>query len=530
MGKEPPESAGLELRLFGVFEACRNRQPIVGLHRRKGERLLVYLALRAGQWVETRKLASEFWGGSPTDDPAANLRQSLAYLRQLLEADAVCLESRPGGVLLRLREEQADTLRFEAACERGDVASLALARQLSEETLLMEWDDAWILPFRDRFERKLQAALARLKESEDKRVETQSPPLNGLPTASTTSSPAQEPQNGAAGGAVLLESPFYIARDADTALYTAIQHRESIVLLKGARQTGKSSLLARGLQFARQSGRTVYHIDCEQFSPEDLVSRDQFYLRMIALLAEQAEQEFVPETDWKAHLGANGNLERFLRRRILGSTRTPILWALDGVDRLFKTGYYNEFFALLRGLHSRRATEPDVPWNRLTILIAAATEAHLYIRDLSQSPFNVGTRITLEDFDPVQCAELLRSYGLKTTNDVEQQNLRELLGGHPYLLARGLQEMRDRDIDSAAFAQLALRPDGPYHDHLEGILRLLSADANLHTDLRSVLDGHPCSPAGFFRLRTAGILSGNSVEDAHLRCGLYARYFGLYLR
>ncbi len=530
MGQETPGTGILELQLFGVFEACRNGGPIVGLHRRKGERLLAYLALRAGQWVDTRRLAADFWSGSPTDDPAANLRQSLTYLRQMLEADAVCLESRPGAVCLRLQEEQADTLRFEAACGRGDADSLALARRISEEPLLADWDDAWIGPFRERFERKLQTAVTRLQEIEDRRTENPYTPFPIPVIVPADETRKMEAQIGTAGGSVLLNSPFYVAREADAALCAAIRQQESIVLLKGARQTGKSSLLARGLQFARQSGRTLYHIDCEQFALEDMASRDDFYLRMIALLAEQADQEFLPETEWKAHLGANGNLERFLRRRILARSETPMVWALDGVDRLFKTGYYNEFFALLRGLHSRRATEPDVPWNRLTILIAAATEAHLYIRDLSQSPFNVGTRIAIEDFNPSQCAELYRRCGFEPAAYGEVQQLRELLGGHPYLLARGLQEIRGRNLDSAAFTELTLRPDGPYRDHLEGILRLLSADAELRQDLRSVLDGHPCSPSGFFRLRTAGVLSGDSAEDAHLRCGLYARYFGRHLR
>ena len=59
------------------------------------------------------------------------------------------------------------------------------------------------------------------------------------------------------GGAVPLGSKFYIVRRADEELRTAIARRESIVLIKGARQVGKTSLLARGLEHARASGATV---------------------------------------------------------------------------------------------------------------------------------------------------------------------------------------------------------------------------------------------------------------------------------
>src|SRR5581483_8442578 len=56
------------------------------------------------------------------------------------------------------------------------------------------------------------------------------------------------------GGAVPLDSEFYINRAADGELRSAITKHDSIVLLKGARQMGKTSLLARGMQFAREHG------------------------------------------------------------------------------------------------------------------------------------------------------------------------------------------------------------------------------------------------------------------------------------
>jgi hypothetical protein len=56
------------------------------------------------------------------------------------------------------------------------------------------------------------------------------------------------------GGAVPLESHFYIVRPVDNAFYQAIGRRDSILLLKGARQMGKTFLLSRALEQARGSG------------------------------------------------------------------------------------------------------------------------------------------------------------------------------------------------------------------------------------------------------------------------------------
>jgi hypothetical protein len=54
-----------------------------------------------------------------------------------------------------------------------------------------------------------------------------------------------QPRLEAEGGAVPLESPFYIVRSADEEFHKAIARRESTVLVKGSRQMGKTSLLAR---------------------------------------------------------------------------------------------------------------------------------------------------------------------------------------------------------------------------------------------------------------------------------------------
>lgn len=508
----------LVFRLFGGFEAIQDGQPIEGLHKRQADRLLAYLVLHASHWVEKDRLAAQFWGSREVWDKDQNLRQSLFYLRQLLGSDAGCLESRMGAIRIVLTTEQADTLQFEAACARAHSPALALAQQFAEESLLADWSDEWIAPFRDRYARKLAAALRRVRDD-----------ALPKPASAVTLGAACTAQPGGAGGIVPLNSGLYIERASDRTLTAAMQRSEGIILVKGPRQTGKSSLLARGLQFAAVRDWDVYHTDFEQFAATDLAVRDTLYLRLIASLAEQNGQEFTPENDWKPHLGAVGNLERFLRERVLKRTEAPILWTLDGVDSLFKTDYYNEFFALLRGIHSKRATQPTIPWNRFTLLIAAATEAHLYIRDLNQSPFNVGTRIDLADFDAGQRLEALTRCGMAFAQ-TEQQELWDLLGGHPYLLMRALQEIKTRDLTVAAFVQFAVQPDGPYHDHLEYLRRFVAADTELSADMRTVLDGSPCSDPGFFRLRSAGVVIGASPEAARPRCGLYRRYFARRLQ
>src|SRR5206468_9769560 len=103
---------------------------------------------------------------------------------------------------------------------------------------------------------------------------------------------------------------------------------------------------------------------------------------------------------------------RISHRSPLASNHSPsLVWGLDEVDRLFNCPFSDVVFGLFRSWHNERSLNPEGPWGRLTLAIAYATEAHLFITDLNQSPFNVGTRLTLDDFTLEQVAELNRRYG-----------------------------------------------------------------------------------------------------------------------
>ncbi len=80
-------------------------------------------------------------------------------------------------------------------------------------------------------------------------------PLQEKPRAAAANRPAALES---IGGAVPLNSEFYVARPVDGELQSSISKRDSIILIKGARQMGKTSLLARGLQYAREQGSKAF--------------------------------------------------------------------------------------------------------------------------------------------------------------------------------------------------------------------------------------------------------------------------------
>ncbi|HWD39266.1 MAG TPA: AAA-like domain-containing protein, partial [Fimbriimonas sp.] len=200
------------------------------------------------------------------------------------------------------------------------------------------------------------------------------------------------------GGAVPPDSPFYVERAADTEFVAALQGNESILLVKGPRQMGKTSLIGRGAKLVRDLGWQQIATDFQKLSSGQLASDDGFYRLLAATLARQVKFTYDFSTEWLEVFGANMNMDNFVRA-LLEHVGGPLVWFMDEADRLFGAPFASDFFGLVRSWHNSRATEPNGPWSDFTVVIAYATEAHLFIRDLNQSPFNVGRHLLLQPFN-----------------------------------------------------------------------------------------------------------------------------------
>ena len=331
------------------------------------------------------------------------------------------------------------------------------------------------------------------------------------------------------GGAIPLESKYYITRDTDKEFKDAIIKRTSVILIKGARQMGKTSLLARGLQVAREENIKVIQTDFQKLSTAQLASPESFFLALAANIARSLKIREDFSSSWNSMFGPNTNFEYFWQDFVFPKFSEPIIWGLDVVDRLFSCDFGSEVFGLFRSWHNERALDPESPWKQLTLAISYATEAHLFITDPNMSPFNVGKKIELKDLNQAEVAELNNLYATPLKSEIEIEKLMNLLGGHPYLTHRALQDGRIRQgVES--FGVIAARDDGPYGDHLRRIVFLLARDPQLCEIVRTLLrqEGVP-DEQRFYRLRNAGVLTGETAKQARPRCGLYETYLKEHL-
>jgi len=346
------------------------------------------------------------------------------------------------------------------------------------------------------------------------------------PPAAFRRTPSLEP----VGGALSIDSKFYIVRPTDREFLAAVARNDSVILVKGARQMGKTSLTARGLQQARTAGARVVLTDFQKLNAAHLQSAESLFLCLAGAIADQLDLDVVPEQSWNARRGPSMNFERFFRREILGKTQDRIVWGMDEVDRLFACSFGSEVFGLFRSWHNERSLDPSGPWQRLSLAIAYASEAHLFITDVNQSPFNVGTRLVLTDFTREQVRELNCRYAEPLRTESELDSFFALLGGQPFLTQRGLHQIVEQGLSFSQFAAGAARDEGPYGDHLRRIFVSLNQDATLCEAVRDVLSGRPSSSSdSFYRLRSSGVVAGDSACDMRLRCQLYEQYLSRYL-
>jgi hypothetical protein len=335
----------------------------------------------------------------------------------------------------------------------------------------------------------------------------------------------------AVGGAVPVDSVFYIVRPTDEEFHRALERKDSIILIKGARQMGKTSLMARGLQEARKAGSKVIFTDFQKLNTSHLESVDNLFLALAEWIADQLDLDVTPSDVWNPHRGPSMNFERFLRREILTKISQPLIWGMDEVDRLFSCSFGSEVFGLFRSWHNERSLDPGGPWQNLTLAIAYATEAHMFITDMNQSPFNVGTRLVMADFTPLQLEELNRRYGSPLRDEGELKQFYDLVGGQPYLTRRGLHELASNNLRFRDFEVQATRDEGPYGDHLRRLLVSLAEDATLSNFTRDMLSGKHNAPVEvFYRLRSSGLVAGESAREMTPRCKLYALYLARHLQ
>ena len=323
-------------------------------------------------------------------------------------------------------------------------------------------------------------------------------------------------------GTMKPESAFYVERNADAIALSTIVQQGVTIPIKGPRQVGKSSLLMRIIQAARNAGKRVAYLDFQQLNTAVLKDEELFFRQFCCWISDVLELEDKVDEYFRLNITTIQRCDRYLQRHILKGLGHPLVLAMDEVDRVFDTNFRNDFFGMLRSWHNSRAIYPSL--DKLDLVLVTSTEPYQLIDDLNQSPFNVGQIIELEDFTPALVADLNRRHNSPFDDNALQQLLR-LLGGHPFLVRKAMYLVASKQVTPTELFANATAASGPFGDPLRRLLSLLYNKPELIQGMQQIISQNVCLDRQIlWRLRGAGLVRADK-QSSLPRCQLYAEYF-----
>ena len=326
-------------------------------------------------------------------------------------------------------------------------------------------------------------------------------------------------------GLVSLDSKFYVERSPiETDCYERVVRPGSLIRIKAPGHMGKSSLMARILNYAKQQGYQTADVNFRLVDDEFWTSLDQFLPWFCASVTEAMELPDKLADYWKGVLGSKNKSMKYFERYLLAQFDKPLVLGLDNVDEIFPhreiaTG----FFGLLRTWHEQGNNEEL--WKKLRLVIVHSKEVYIPMQ-ANQSPFNVGFAAELRELNQAEVKDLVQRHGLHWTEEQVGQ-LMQLVGGHPYLLRVALYQFARQRMSWEELLQVAPTEGGLYGGHLRRHYLNLKSDEKLVAALRQVVSANEPIQVGTeeaFRLQSLGLVKyqGNAIAPS---CELYRRYF-----
>ena len=293
-------------------------------------------------------------------------------------------------------------------------------------------------------------------------------------------------------GVVPLNSRFYIERTPNELLcYETILQPGALLRIKAPLEMGKTSLMVRILEQARQFGHYTVALSFQQADTKVFTDLDQLLKWFCTEITHQLGlegEEYQLNNYWNSIYGSKSNCTHYFQENLLPVLKRPLVLALDRVDEVFRhLEVADDFFSMLRSWYEEAAygTRGSEVWRNLRLIIIHSTEVYIPL-DTNKSPFNVGVAIELQTFQSQQVYRLARLYGLELSPQKLKQ-LMQLLGGHPFLVRLTLYHLALGNISWEHLLQTAATEAGIYRSHLRQLLGYLQEDGELMLAYEQVL-------------------------------------------
>lgn len=294
----------------------------------------------------------------------------------------------------------------------------------------------------------------------------------------------------------IIPPSFYVKRSADRQLKTIIDEmgRPGYVLV--SRQMGKTNLLLNAKrEFEDESTIFVYVDLSNQFETSrdcfrniiDVALNSHFKHFKDAVLSihkpREAGQHIPPNTEHESEL-----------LKLLRWFHGKVVIILDEVDALTSSNFSDVIFAQIRSVYfAGRTNYPE--FSRLTYILSGVAEPSSLIKDKNKSPFNIGDKIYLDDFNYNEFSLFVEKLAFSAFKEAIGRVF-EWTNGHPRMTWDLCSKLEDKfienhtltcaDVDSSVFLLFTKDFDHAPVDHIRD---LVQNNYEIRKAVRSLING-----------------------------------------
>ena len=334
-------------------------------------------------------------------------------------------------------------------------------------------------------------------------------------------------------GALALQSPLYIERPPIESLcYQNLQVSGSLTRIKGPRHMGKSSLLIRILDRARQLDYKTAAVNFQSAEAAVYSDLSRFLKWFCIAVTRELQLPLLLEDYWDDDTGAKLSATIYFEDYLLEAIKQPVVLALNEVNQVFEhPKIARDFLPMLRVWYEQAKQEEgngdlDNNFQKLRTIVVHSTDVYVPI-NIHQSPFNVGLPVRMRAFDTAQARQLAERYGLALNQLHGFRDVVTLVGGHPYLLSIAFYYLKQGQLPLNQLLSEAATPVGIYRHHLQACLETVQRQPTVASALQQVVTSPVAvtiDAAIAYQLSSLGIvtLEGNLCRPT---CELYRRFF-----
>ncbi|HEU4411318.1 MAG TPA: AAA-like domain-containing protein [Polyangiaceae bacterium] len=315
---------------------------------------------------------------------------------------------------------------------------------------------------------------------------------------------------------------WYVPRDREEriALNNLSLRGSPALVVWGPTQFGKTTFVKRvldRLNAAPAPGARAVTVSLSTFG-EALDSEEDFFRefgRRVSLQTGQPPPRWAPGA---ARDGLEALVKAALRARL--KEGGPLVLVIEGVGHLAHCEFRDSVFEMFRFWIQDVAEEP---WHALRLVVVTAHTPMAYHRGATYSPFfNAALQIEISDFSADQTRRLAELYRVDWP-DERQAAVRDVVGGHPFLLRLMLHEMALNGTPVEALCDPGSPEGAEFRRRAAGLLPRLdqkhcAALARVLDDPRAAIDVDI-----YYTLRGAGLLT-HGPEGYQFRCNLYREF------